>query len=207
MSFSRALVTLAIGKKYAAFWHKVAEPSWRWYAQKYDFDLICIEHPLDISRRAQDRSAAWQKCLILSQDFAQRYEQLVWLDTDMLINNRAAPDVAADVPLEKVGAVEEMLFSPRGLTILPSWPRHLRKICGTTGREYYAIWGLPNDCDAVVNTGLLVLSPRYHRELLESIYYDYEERGEGRELQMEMRPLSYELCRAGLIYWLDHRFN
>ncbi len=36
--------------------------------------------------------------------------------------------------------------------------------------------------------------------------YEYEERG-GREWNFEMRPLSYELLKADLVHWIDHRFN
>ena len=52
---------------------------------------------------------------------------------------------------------------------------------------------------------MLVLSPSHHRELLEDVYARYEDKGPG--LNYEMRPLSYELLRAGVVHWLDPRFN
>jgi hypothetical protein len=41
---------------------------------------------------------------------------------------------------------------------------------------------------------------------MEKIYYGYEEKG-GSEWHYEMRPLSYEVLNAGMVHWLDARFN
>ncbi len=51
----------------------------------------------------------------------------------------------------------------------------------------------------------MVLSPRHHRTLLEAVYETYDDHGPG--WNYEMRPLSYELLRAGVVTWLDPRFN
>jgi hypothetical protein len=40
--------------------------------------------------RCRDESVSPQSGII-SQDFAQRYEQVVWMDADIMINNRTAP--------------------------------------------------------------------------------------------------------------------
>lgn len=208
----RALVTLVVGENYAVAWRKFCEPSWRRYAQKYDLDLICLEAPLDTSKRAQERSMAWQKCLVLGHEVVRRYEQVAWVDADILINNRIAPDVFAGVPPGKVGVVEEITFTAKGTEMLPRmgelWP-HLKPMIRHTPREYYMAWGLPDSWGhdySVVNTGVMVLSPQHHREVLEKVYCDYEEK-KGREWHMEQRPLSYELNRAGVIQFIDERFN
>ena len=103
----RALVTLVLGQEYAAIWRQICQPNWQRYADKFHLDLICLDQPLDTSQRAQQRSPAWQKCLILSQPCVQCYEQVVWMDADILINHRRALNVFDDVPVEKVGAAEE----------------------------------------------------------------------------------------------------
>jgi hypothetical protein len=53
---------------------------------------------------------------------------------------------------------------------------------------------------------VLVLSPRHHRELLEHVYYKYENKG-GPEFNYEMRPLSFEVQERNLQHWIDQRFN
>jgi hypothetical protein len=52
----------------------------------------------------------------------------------------------------------------------------------------------------------MVLSPRHHRELLEHVYHNYEDRG-GEPWNYEMRPLSFEIQKQGLLHVLDSRFN
>ncbi len=42
--------------------------------------------------------------------------------------------------------------------------------------------------EEVVQTGVMVFTPKQHREVLEYVYYNYEEKG----LNYEMRPLSKE---------------
>jgi len=203
MKNQKAIVTIAIGQNYYANWKKFCEPNWRQYGERYGFDLICLERPLDTSERARMRSVAWQKCLILGQDFAGSYDQICWIDSDIMIN-AFAPDIAAGVPLDKVGATYETTFSPVYLKrAFMLWPT---SIINYTPQEYYSTYGLQADCDKVLNTGVLVLSPRFHRTILEHVYNSYEEKG-GREWHMEMRPLSYELVKAGAVHWIDPRFN
>ena len=66
-----------------------------------------------------------------------------------------------------------------------------------TAADYYRVYGLPGGFDSVVQTGVMVLSPRHHRTLLEAVYETYDDRGPG--WNYEMRPLSYELLRAGVV--------
>jgi hypothetical protein len=210
MGYAKAIVTLALGEKYLTTWRRVCEANWSAYAQKHGYDIVCIDAPLDSSARARQRSPSWQKCLILGQDAIRKYERVVWVDADILINVGAAPSIVEGVPADKVGAVEALSAPTKDIYVqtlqrlYDFW--HSTSLINYTGREYYANWGLQADFDEVVQCGVLVLSPRHHRVLLEKTYDTYEEKG-GREWHMEMRPLSYELVRAGAVCWIDHRFN
>ena len=79
-------------------------------------------------------------------------------------------------------------------------------IVNPTSKEYYTKYGFSDGFDTVVQAGVLVLSPAHHRSLLEKVYFEYEEKG-GPEWHYEMRPLSYELLKAGAVHWIDPRFN
>ena len=208
---SKAIVTLAVGPGFAARWHSICEPHWRRYCERHGYDLICFEEPLDTSERARRRSPAWQKCLILGQPLVQRYEQVVWVDSDILPNPEA-PSVAESVAVERVGAVDEYSMPTREIhsrvlaKLYRRWDADgIAYVHNLTAPEYYARFDLPPTFDAVVQTGVLVLSPSHHRELLEDVYERYEDKGPG--FNYEMRPLSYELLRAGVVDWLDPRFN
>jgi len=211
MANRNAIVTLAIGEKYLEPWKQECEANWKQYAEKYGYDLICLDQPLDTSERAQKRSASWQKCLILSQDFSSRYDQIVWIDSDILINNHAAPSIVDHVPKDKFGAVELFTYSKEagsyGATSLARMFEFWKDaVINPKAEDYYTLYGLPHGFDRVVQAGMMVVSPQYHRAIMEKIYYEYEDKG-GPEWHYEMRPLSYEVMNADLVHWLDPRFN
>jgi hypothetical protein len=206
---TKAIATLVVGDQYTQLWKDCCETNWQQYAVKHGYDVICLKGALDTSERAQKRSPSWQKCLILSQDFATQYERVVWMDSDIVINVAAAPDVAEGVPLEKIG-VPDYWEQP-----VPHLYREcLRRMYGFWGEgavvnydppQYYKNYGFDRAFDRVAGNGVMVLSPRHHRELLEHNYNAYEDRGPA--WLAEMRPFSYELLKAGCDHWLDHRFN
>lgn len=211
MGATQAIVTLAVGPAHGSRWRRWCEPGWRVYADRHDYDIVCIEEPLDTSDRARLRSPAWQKCLVLGHEVVARYERVAWVDADVVINP-AAPSIMEGVPPDKVGAVDEFATpSPelhrRNLQKLYSfWEgAGIPFIRNETGEAYYEAFGLPPAFSQVVQTGVMVLSPEHHRPLLEDVYHRYEDRGA--TWNYEMRPLSYELLRAGAVHWLDPRFN
>lgn len=207
---ARALVTLTLGSRHRDLWLAHARASWEDYARRHGFDLIAIDTPLDESPRAQARSPAWQKLLILGHPPVREYEQVVWLDSDIVIHPQA-PSVFERVPLDRVGAVEEF-SNPTPQIYLDALRRCYAASdisYGTYARcetrhEFYRVFGFQDGPDAVVHSGVMVFSPVHHRELLEHVYDAYEEKP---NLLMEMRPLSYELVRSGRVHWLDPRFN
>src|SRR6266699_2544746 len=172
-----AIVTLLLGRPYWLAWHEVCAPSWRAYAERHGYDIIAIDRPLDVSPRAMARSPAWQKCLVLQPSIAGEYDRIVWLDADIVIHPKA-PAVTTAVPIEKIGAVDEFVF--------PSLDAHQafwrRMVEETKGRnpalariwqsyldpqDYHGFWGLPRRGKHIVQTGVLVLSPRHHRDIQE----------------------------------------
>lgn len=210
------MVTLLVGRPYQLAWQDLCEPGWRVYAERHGYDIVAIDRPLDNAPRAMARSPAWQKCLTLHPSVAGKYDRVVWLDADIVINPQAPP-VSGGVPLEKIGAIDEFAY-PTLDAYRAFWQRmieHWKKTdpklvpvwrsCLDT-KDYHGYWGLPRRGDHIVQTGVLVLSPRHHRELLEHVYYHYEGKG-GRELNYEMRPLSFEIQERKLQHWIDRRFN
>jgi hypothetical protein len=207
---NKAIVTLAIGNRYADLWKIFCKDNWNRYATRRGYEIICIDTPLDSSTRAKSRSPAWQKCLVLSQPWSDKYERIVWVDSDILMNSYA-PDVSEGVPLDKVGAADEYSYPTAELyqVFLDRVSRYL-PATGTgfieehTAQQYHANFGLPSKFNKVVQTGVLVLNSKYHRELLEHVYYTYEDKP---GLNYEMRPLSYELQNEDMVQWIDSRFN
>ena len=118
------------------------------------------------------------------------------------------------VPIESVGVTDEHRFPTR-----ESRRAILREIIANAPADgefnsrywqawldpgsWHAAWKLPSGQANIVQTGVMVLSPKHHREILEHVYHAYEDRG----LNYEMRPLSHEIQSHGLQHWIDPRFN
>lgn len=213
MKPTRALVTLLIGERYEAFWHKYCRANWEQYAARHGAVLVVIDQLLDTSARALARPYHWQKLLVLSQPAVQSFEQVIWLDADVLIHP-CAPWVGDNVPPHLVGATDEYGYpSPalnrRALSKLYAlWEKRIIPFApNLTAREFYTVAGYDTAYDKAVQTGILVLAPSYHRELFEYVYSHYEHASHLRGLKGEMRPLSYELMREDLVHWIDLHWN
>jgi len=192
----RALVTLAIGDRYLTWWRQFAEAGWGLYAQRWGLDLIVITEPLDISERAASRSPAWQKCIIPRQPWAQEYDRILWVDSDIVINNANAGDLLAEVPDDKVGVLTGASLPP---FVTQSW-RDVYK------SRYHTSYGMPSDFEIGMNTGVLAYSPRQIAPLFGRVYDEYEDRGEN-IWHYEQRPLSWHIFDAKLDHPIDSRYN
>jgi hypothetical protein len=213
---TRALVTLAVGEGYTERFEKLCRRNWTAYAKRHELDLVVFKQPLDTSARAQARSPAWQKCLILSRPEVARYDRVAWVDSDIVIN-ASAPSVFEGVPAEKIGVTDEHRFpTPQSRQAI------LRNIvaavpdAGEMNKRFWQAWqdagawheyfGLDGGQAHIVQTGVMVLSPAHHRVLLEYVYHAYEDHG-AKSFNYEMRPLSHEIQRHAAQHWIDPRFN
>jgi len=210
----KAIVTIAIGKKYQKIFDLYCRDNWQAYCDKFGYDLIVLTEPLDLSERSQKRSPSWQKLLILSQEWSSNYDRIVWIDTDIIINNTYAYDICKDVPIEKVGAVEAFSIPNREiheiaiLNLYDSWEhRKLPYIRTKRPSDFCTLRGFDEESyDMVVQGGVFVCSPKYHRDIFEYIYYNFEDT-HGPEWNYEMPALSYNLVKADMVYWISPRFN
>jgi len=210
-----AIVTLVVGKKYEEMVNVYCKDNWQKYCEIFDYDLIVIKELLDKSNRARERSVAWQKLLILSQEWSDNYDQIVWIDTDIIINYKQAKDITSHVPLEKVGAVEEYSIPSKILhgisqkRLFDYWKKfNVPYIDNLTPGEYYKNRGIPGgDLKEVVQTGVFVCSAKYHRKIFEHIYYNYEEINRNPEWNYEMPAMSYELLKSNLVKWIPNEYN
>lgn len=215
MMNKKAIVTLAIGDRYIEMFDGMCRDGWSKYCEKFGYDLIVIKEFLDASERAKKRSPAWQKLLICSQDWARNYDQLVWVDTDVLINFNSAEDICKNTPIEKISAVETWSIPSRQVhdislkRLYESWDSQgIKYIDNLLPRLYYQNRGIDvePDIDSVVQTGVFVCSPSHHRELFEHIYNSYED-SHGADWNYEMPAMSYEIIRNNLQHWIGPEYN
>lgn len=200
----KAIVTLNVGQQYQNTWRNICRKGWQTYCERHGYDLINLDKRLDTSERANKRSPAWQKLLILGQDWATKYDRVVWVDSDVLINP-TAPSIVEGVPQEKIGCMDELAY--------PTLKDHKAIVTAKRAHEtdgnaelFHTCVGIPAGGHShIVQTGVMVLSPKHHCEVLEHAYYAYEDPGPG--LYYEMRFLSHEIQNANLQHWIDPRFN
>ena len=207
----RALVTLAIGNEYAARFEQYCRPAWSAYAKRCGYDLFVFNSTLDQSVRASSRPIYWQKHLILEQETLAKYQQVAFIDSDIVINVNTAPPVFEGVPEERLGAVDEYpvpdaVTYRRALVMTYLRARRLRQpfLHNLTPEEFYRRRGFP-EFGEVVQSGMFVCSPRHHREILRKIH-EYEDTSVPTHT-LEMAAMSYEFLSRKLVTWIDYRFN
>ena len=212
---AKCIATLTLGKKYEDYFNKYSRKGWEEYSHKYKMDLKVINIPLDISLRASKRSPAWQKLLILSQPWSKQYEQIVWIDSDIVINVNTSPDIFSFCEVNRVGAVNSWDFPTQYMyrrMLLEQYSRFEvlgRKIMKNIDPfDYYLNRGIkPDAIDVpVLQTGVVVCAPEHHRELFEHIYYNYED-SFGPEGNYEMPAMSFEIVKNNFWTPIPNEFN
>jgi len=201
---SKAIVTLVVGPNYRHHWHSVARPSWEHYAGRHGYQLIVFERPIDESPMGLERSPAWQKLLILRQSELQHFDQVLWLDSDIIINP-LAPCAVSQVPIEKVGAVpDQALLSHPSLATAFARNNGWQAGPAALSRQFYASNNLSAPAGYHLNSGVWVASPRHHGELFEYTYRTHQQRPHS---YFEQAAFSSEVIGRGLHQFLDPRFN
>lgn len=208
----RALATLAIGEPYRQRFAAHAAPTFRAYAKAHGLSLVVLDRRIDDSDLGRGRSPAWQKCLLFTHPGLRRHDQVLWLDADIVIHPDA-PNVFDDVPPGILGAVEQF-SSPTPGEYAAAQARTRRHLAAlglaapddATPQAFYRHYGIEDGPDAVVQTGVLVLTPEVHGPAMAAAYAE-QRRPDSRAMLFEMRPLSYHLLRSGPTRWLDPRFN
>ena len=211
----KAIVTLAVGQKHEEMFNNFCKNNWQKYCENYDYDLIVINEPLDKSRRALERSVAWQKLLILSQEWSDNYDQIVWIDSDVIINYQQAKDITSHVSIEKVGAVESYSIPSKISHDIALkrrydyWKKNnIPYIDNLAPGDFYKNRGIPGgDLKEVVQTGVFVCSTKYHQKIFEHIYYNYEDINKTAAWNYEMPAMSYELLKGDLVEWIPNEYN
>ncbi len=199
-------------------WEETFADTWFAYGERHGYDIISIEDFIDETGVGFARSPHWQKCLILEDPKTQDYEDIVWVDSDILINYHAAPCVVAanveGAKTGKIGAVtwqgSERPNAERFENGLGRVWRHnqapwVREIEDPTLRTFFEFAGYPLDHEEMINTGLLVLKQtEKHRQCLRSIYETYQE---NQYTSKEQMAICHYLVTNDLVNPIDSRFN
>ena len=215
---SKALVTLNIGEPYQKMWRETFADTWFEYGKRHGYDVLSLEDYIDNSELAHARSPHWQKCLILEDPRTQDYEDVVWVDSDILINYHTAPCVVAanadGAASGKIGAVTWAGSDKPNRErfengIRRVWENNqapwVRAIEDPTFQKFFELGGYPIDHENMMNTGLLVLKQcDQHRLAMRQVYETYKE---GPHTSKEQMALAHYLLTKDMVNPIDSRFN
>jgi hypothetical protein len=177
------IAIICIGEKYIQEFKTLFYPSVSRYASKYGYDVKIFESFLDTNHATRD-AISFQKCLTLSHPSMERYDQVLVLDADILIEDHAP---AIPNTGDKIGIVNEASFSQYdklksvGFASYPT--------------DYYKLCGFSISTDKILNTGMMICNPKKHGPVLKGIYDKYISGCEGhpRGFHYEQSCIGYEL--------------
>jgi hypothetical protein len=168
----RAIVTLVVGEHYRRNFARHSYGNWKAYCDRHGLDLLVADTLPDLSPRGLSRSAAWQKCLVMAAEPSRSYEQVVWIDSDVIINTAKAPNIFESVGGHEIGAVEDYAYPTREAyrarlqALYQRWrAQSIPFVDNLTPELFMENWGLP-PMSRVAQTGVLVVSPELHGPLL-----------------------------------------
>jgi hypothetical protein len=177
--------------------------------------MVVFEAFLDTSELARNRSPTWQKLLAMASAELRPFEQVLWIDADVMVCPWAADPFAQHDHRQVAMARDD--GSP--LADQPEWFRRgwadvLTQSLGAKGIAvpavtepfgYLDLWGLDARRRPLFNNGVVAFSPQHHSDLWLHLYYDWHDGGPG--TLDEMIPMTLELQQRGLLQELDGRFN
>ena len=179
------------------------------YAKRCGYDFHVMTHfpevPFMGNVPRNRGNVTMYKILVCSQEWQHEYEYIIFVDADILIHPNAPP-IHNYIDLgDTIGIVDEY-SQPT-----PEERIELQKNRGweTSARDYHSLCEFTLETPHVFNTGVLVLQPKKHRELLERIFqtYIYQCGLHPRGDIFEQTAIGYELQKANCFTILPNTFN
>ncbi len=216
---TKAIVTITIGKEHTELFERYCMPTWKPYADKHGYDIIVIREPVKPELVTETKSIHWQKCFVLTHEDVKEYEDVVWIDTDILINYHRAPCIVSNNLSDKIGAVSLQMLSERisentSGRFLPyknycinmfqtpenkaMLQNHFRK--KKLDHHYF-------ECNPLmgINTGVLVMKPTLHSDFMQNVFYKYQSVEKTQDF--EQGPIAVELINQNMVNYIDPGFN
>lgn len=198
------LVTIAIGEKYLTEYINLFYESQKKYAYKNGYDFRVITDFLD-KKVKNPSTISFNKILVCNQEWSDKYDFIIFIDADILINIDSPPIHNYIDYGSCIGIIDE--YSQ------PSKERRLKiqKNMGweTSATDYYKLCGFDIQTNMVFNSGVLVLQPKIHKIFLQYIYSKYIQKSIShyRGFHFEQSCIGYEIQRNNMYKVIDNKFN
>jgi len=208
---TKCIVSIIMGEHYLQHWNHYFKNSWVHYANRHQYDLLIIDQSILEKQQLTRAEVKFQKFKLLELEVLKTYERVVYLDSDILISERA-PCIASTVPNGKIGMVSEFnlpyrewydiarYYYDRPLTPMDYYRKHL------LDDELENAEGV-ND---VFNGGVIVFGGQTLAPLLGSLFHKYKSglpRKTAPTQHIDQPIFSCETVKNGVNLPLDARFN
>jgi len=198
------LVSIVIGEKYLDEYNKLFRDSQENYAKKNEYDFKVITDYLDKNFRFP-QAITFHKLLLCSQDWSNEYDFIIYVDADIFININSPPIHSYIDYGDKVGVIDEYSQPSKSERLLIQQKMRWEK----NATEYYKLCNFNLKTDMVLNSGLLVFQPKFHKDFLENIYNKYVKISlvHKRKYHWEQSCIGYELQINNKYIILDNKYN
>lgn len=199
------VVSVAIGDGYKQEYLRLFHNSHTAYCRKHGYDFLLIDQFIDTSE--SDKSLiSLQKALVCSIDIAAEYDRIVFVDADILINAEVAPPITSAIDTSHSAFFVDEYSQPTRAGRLD-----IQRRMGweASAVEYYRLSGLEIETSSVLNSGVMVLSPKIHRAPLEAAYAKGKASGRNhpRGFHYEQSLIGHAFQQDRLFELLDNRWN
>jgi len=199
----KAIVTFIIGEKYKAAFNRYFRSGVEAYAKRHQYDLICIEQPLDSFRWATRASGIlMQKLLITTQEWSSKYDYIVWLDSDIYITLHAE-DIVKGLDTDCVVGTNQSRQINDRMRLYNQVSRGYEQ----TAKKWYVDRGIDCEYSDVLQSGVMVFQPKKHAGMCQEIYDSVIQNPHYRRHGEDQLFISYELLKRGSLEFISWEFN
>lgn len=197
------LVAICIGDKFLQQYNTLFRPSHEKYATKCGYDFKVITDYIDGPKNKQ--LVSLNKILVCDYNWETKYDFLIFLDSDILINENT-PTIHNEYDFgDKIGVVNQS--QP---TLQARIEGQIHKRSEVTAKDYYK-----KKCDHIIetdhiiNTGVLVIQPKKHRVFLRKIFDTYFQKqiNHPSGFHFEQSIIGYEIQTNNLHYFMNMKWN
>ena len=201
------MVTLCIGQRYIDMFNALFRPSQEAYARKHGYDYKVLTEWLDSNDGSNTfchKKILHTECLLC--EHFNEYDLVVYMDADIVINVLKAP------PIHEIGILNDRRIG----VVTESCPTRDARISVAkhnnwehTAEEYYKIGGFDLQVGDIINTGVIMLQPKYHTAFMKNLYHKSTNcpLPKSHESHFEQLVTGYELHTCDVGRFVSHKWN
>jgi hypothetical protein len=197
------MVAICIGDLYLQQYNQLFRKSHEIYAKKHGYDFKVLDNYIEPSYKYNKMSIYYQKFMVCENH--DDYDFIIYVDSDIFINT-GSPSLHDFYDFkDKIGIADEYSQPTPEIRI------EIQKQMGweTSAKDYYNLCDFDLDTKQVLNSGVLVIQPKFHKEFLKNIYYKHLPNSmvHKRGPHYEQTSLGYELQTQNLNKTISNKWN